>query len=277
VGEVFIVISVLVPLQFLFDNSIVNKSYEFLRSALDLVLPERCPCCGAITTSGGNFCGDCWQQLHFLTPPWCASCALPLAFAYGDDQICANCIGSPPLHDGIRAAVAYDDVSRQVVLRMKHGGKIGMGALIARHLARHLPQQVDNLLLVPVPLHWTRLWSRGFNQSALIAKSLAKTSNAVFCPDILVRQKRTPFLRGMTGKERGKMVSAAFAINPKWQGRIDGAKIILIDDVMTSGATSNACVKALKKGGAEWVQIFCWARVLRGEIGAEATLITQRA
>jgi ComF family protein len=274
---VFIVISVLVPLLFLFDNRFVNKSYEFLRPALDLVLPERCPCCGAITPSGGNFCGECWQQLHFLTPPWCASCALPLAFALGEDQICATCIGSPPLHDGIRAAVAYNDVSRQVVLRMKHGGKIGMAGLIAKHLARHLPHQTDNLLIVPVPLHWTRLWSRGYNQSALIAKSLAKASNAVFCPDILVRQKRTPFLRGMSGKERGKMVGTAFAINPKWQGRIDGAKVILIDDVMTSGATSHACVKTLKKGGAEWVQIFCWARVLRGEIGAEATLITQQA
>lgn len=151
-----------------------------------------------------------------------------------------------------------------------------MAALIAKHLARHLPEETSNLLIVPVPLHWTRLWSRGFNQSALIAKSLAKSADAEFCPDMLVRQKRTPFLRGMTGKERGKMVGTAFAINPKWMGSLDGARILLIDDVVTSGATSNACVKALKKGGAQWVQIFCWARVLRGENGVESSSFAQQ-
>lgn len=148
---------------------------------------------------------------------------------------------------------------------MKYGGKIGLAKLIAKHLERHLPDDDGEYLVVPVPLHWMRLWGRGFNQSALIAKSLAKANRFTFCPDILIRHKRTPLLRGLTGNERRKAVVSAFALNPKLKEQARGAKILLIDDVLTSGATSQACVKALKKGGAEWVQIFCWARVLHGD------------
>ncbi len=150
---------------------------DILRPALDFVLPERCPCCGVITPPGGNFCADCWQQLHFITPPWCAGCGMPigggpLGFASDDEKYCASCLAIAPQHDGIRAAVAYSDISRQVVLRLKYRGKIGMAKLVAAHLVRHLPEGSGEYLVVPVPLHWTRLWNRGFNQSALIAKAL---------------------------------------------------------------------------------------------------------
>jgi ComF family protein len=255
----------LVPFRVLFDKHVVKLAIDYLTSALDLVLPERCPSCGVITPSGGHFCAECWQQLRFLTPPWCASCAAPINFAMDDEQQCASCLSSQPIHDGIRAAVAYSDISRQVVLRMKYGGKIGLAKLIAKHLERYLPTDGAVYHVVPVPLHWTRLWARGFNQSALIAKSIAGRTGHIFCPDMLLRQKRTPLLRGLSGKERRKTVSTAFALNPKAKEQVKGARILLIDDVLTSGATSQACVKALKKSGAEWVQIFCWARVLHGD------------
>ena len=225
----------------------------------------RCPSCGCITQADGDFCAACWQQLKFLTPPWCATCAAPLNFAVDEEQQCAACLSTPPLHDGIRAAVAYGDISRQVVLKMKYGGKIGLGKLIARHLERHLPVDGSDYLIVPVPLHWTRLWGRGFNQSALIAKSIAQSRGYKYCPDLLIRRTRTPLLRGLSGKQRQKAVNAAFVLNQNASGQIKGAKILLIDDVLTSGATSGACVKALKKHGASWVQIFCWARVLHGD------------
>jgi ComF family protein len=260
-GEVPVICG-LVPIGILFDKCHVANLLQIFRSALDLVLPERCPCCGAITPPGGDFCAACWQQLRFLVPPWCGQCAVPLEFATDDEQICASCLATPPLHDGIRAAVVYNDVSRHVVLRMKYGGKIGMAKLIAKHLRRHLPDPSETILVVPVPLHWTRLWGRGFNQSALIAKALARPGSLSFCPDALVRQQQTPFLRGMSRKQRAKTVGSAFALNPKMADQIKGARILLIDDVMTSGATSNACVKTLKRAGAEWVQIFCWARVV---------------
>jgi ComF family protein len=255
----------------LFDKHQVRQMRQFIRSATDLVLPERCSSCGVITPAGGQFCADCWTQLRFLTPPWCARCAVPLVFAQDDEQLCASCLAKLPAHDGIRAAVAYCDRSRQVVLKMKYGGKIGLAKLIASHLQRHLPETAQQLIIVPVPLHWSRLWARGFNQSALIAKAIAGGGNHEFYPDMLVRTKRTPLLRGLSGKQRKQMVASAFALNPAATARVRGAHIILVDDVLTSGATSQACVKTLKRAGARWVQIFCWARVLHDDVPGQPT------
>lgn len=238
---------------------------QIWRAPVDLVLPERCPACGAITGEGGSFCGACWRQLHFLAPPWCAACALPFPFEQSEEQLCVNCLNNPPLHDGIRAAVAYNDVSRQVALRLKYGGKIGLARMIASQLARYLPTEREHLVVAPVPLHWTRLWARSFNQSALIAKALAADHGLEYAPDILIRTKRTPSLRGLSPKERKRAVGNAFTIHPKWSKRAKNLKVILIDDVLTTGATSDGCIKALRKAGASWVQLFCWARALRGE------------
>jgi ComF family protein len=242
---------------------------KILRPALDFVLPERCPSCGVITPTGGSFCADCWQRLHFMNPPWCSGCALPFAYDQGEGAFCATCLVNPPQHDGIRAAVAYDDISKQVALRLKYGGKIGLAKMIARQLVRHLPEDRAGMMVTPVPLHWTRLWSRSFNQSALIANELARLGGMEHVPDILIRTKRTPSLRGLSGKERRKAVGKAFVVNPRWQSKIVGSTIILVDDVLTTGATSDGCVKALKKSGADQVQLYCWARALRGEVSAQ--------
>lgn len=238
---------------------------DILRPALDWVLPERCPCCGTITSAGGPFCAECWQQLLFLNPPWCSGCALPMAFDRGPDILCARCLGSPPAHDGIRAVVKYDELSAQVILRLKYGGKIGLARMVARQLVRHLPDDRSGLIVAPVPLHWTRMWSRSFNQSALIAQELSQLGGLAYIPDLLVRNRRTPTMRGLDAKARRKAVGKAFTVHPKWSGKFDGARVILVDDVLTTGATSDGCVNALKKGGAGWIQIFCWARALRGE------------
>lgn len=240
------------------------RGSHIIQLALNWALPERCPCCGTITSSGGLFCASCWQKLEFLGSPWCLGCATPFEFDRGDGAYCASCLQTPPKHDGIRAAVKYDDLSSQVALRLKYGGKIGLARIIARQLLRHLPEYRDDILITPVPLHWTRLWSRTFNQSALIGRELAALSNMTFVPDILVRRKRTPSMRGLDAKRRRKAVGSAFAIHPKWQGSLRARKIILIDDVLTTGATSDGCVTVLKRNGADWVQIFCWARALRG-------------
>jgi ComF family protein len=188
-----------------------------------------------------------------------------MVFDRGPDALCITCLANPPRHDGIRAIVKYDDLSAQVILRLKYGGKIGLAGMIARQLLRHLPDDRSGLIITPVPLHWTRIWSRTFNQSALIGQQLGCLADITYVPDLLVRNRRTPSMRGLDRKARRKAVGKAFAIHPRWRGQFNGAKIILVDDVLTTGATSDGCVEALKKGGAGWVQIFCWARALRGE------------
>jgi ComF family protein len=238
---------------------------RILDSIVNLVLPERCPCCGTITSAGGPFCAECWQKLHFLNPPWCSSCAAPFSFDRGDDAVCASCLDRPPLHDGIRAVVKYDDLSAQVVLRLKYSGKVGVAKMIAKQLARHLPDDRTGIIVTPVPLHWTRMWSRSFNQSALIGAELGRIGGLDYIPDLLVRQRRTPSMRGMSAKERRKAVGKAFAVHPRWESSFAGRQVILVDDVLTTGATSDGCIKALKKDGAMSVQLFCWARALRGE------------
>lgn len=190
------------------------------------------------------------------------------------DMQCASCLIKTPRHNGIRAVVAYDEVSRQIPLKLKYGGKIGLASMIATHMVRHMPADMGSdmgaIMVTPVPLHWTRLWSRGYNQSALIAQALARQSGLQYIPDLLIRKKRTPLLRGMSGKQRQGIVSQAFLINPKRARQMKGARIILIDDVLTSGATSDACIAKLKRGGAAWIQLFCWARVLRGEAAEDS-------
>lgn len=239
---------------------------QIVRPALDFALPERCPACGAISADGAKFCAGCWAQLRFMNPPWCAGCARPFAFEQDEGALCATCLTDPPLHDGIRAAVAYNDVSSQIALRLKYSGKVGLAKLVARQLVRHLPEDRSDIIVTPVPLHWTRLWSRSFNQSALIAQELSRLGGMTYRADLLLRTKRTPSLRGLSRKERQKTVAKAFVVNPVRRESIAGSRIILVDDVLTTGATSDGCIKALKKGGAGWLQLFCWARALRGEV-----------
>jgi ComF family protein len=252
----------LVPFALLFDKSNVAWISAPVRTIVDFALPPRCPACSKIVSDPHAFCVGCWQQLHFLAGPACASCNLPLPYESDGGAQCAACIAKPPRHNGIRAAVGYGDVARNLALRLKYGGRIGLAKIIADALRGQTAGFSNETLIVPVPLHWTRLWWRSFNQSALIAAELQKGSAAMLAPDLLVRKRRTPLLRGMNPKERSKAVNGAFALNPKWHDRIKGANIALIDDVYTSGATTDACVATLKKAGAGSVIIYCWARVL---------------
>ena len=252
------------------------------------LLPSRCPSCGDIVRSNqadnimkqSGFCISCWSELKFLTPPWCISCARPFEFieegADSEQLKCGYCIDQPPLHDGIRAALIYDDINSKVILKLKYAGRIAIANLIADHLHRFLHDDLnilgDDVWLAPVPLHWTRLWKRTYNQSALIADAMIKTymrdtathSDAPdHIVDLLKRVKRTPPLKGNNGKDRKKLLKNAFALNHKYAQHIKGRTIILVDDVYTNGATTDACVKTLKSAGAAKVIIYCWTRVIK--------------
>lgn len=236
---------------------------QALRPLVDLVLPPRCPGCGVMVEGDLQFCVDCWNALRFISDPACTACGKPFADGRYDDLVCAECLADPPLHDGIRAAVIYDDLSRSIVLKLKHGGRIGLARLVARHLQRHLPDDRHDVVLVPVPLHRWRLWQRGFNQSILIARSLAAPHGLPVETDVLRRIRATPPLKGMTRKQRSQAIRGVFDIPRDRRPLIAGRHVLLIDDVYTTGATTRACVRLLKQAGAARVTIFCWARVLR--------------
>jgi ComF family protein len=231
-----------------------------LAPVIGFALPPRCGGCGAITAADHRFCALCWQSLRFIGPPWCATCHTPFAFDEGADARCAACLADPPRHAGVKAAVAYGDVARNVALRLKYGRRTALATTAAGLMLRHLPPDPD--LLVPVPLHRWRIWSRGYNQAGLIAAALSQASGTPVLMDALVRTRRTRVLKGLGAAGRQRAVRGAFAVAPIRKAAIAGRRIVLVDDVYTSGATADACVATLRAAGAASVLVVCWARVL---------------
>jgi ComF family protein len=227
-------------------------------AVVSMALPPRCPGCGVPVAADHRFCAACWSSLHMIAPPWCAGCNRPFAYDRGEGARCGPCLAAPPRHAGVRAAVAYGPVARQLALKLKYGGRIGVAATMAERIAPGVPAGLD--LLVPVPLHRWRLWSRGFNQAGLIAAALHRRTQVAYDPFALVRLRQTAVLRGLGRRDRSKAVASAFSVPDR--ARVRGRAIGLVDDVYTSGATAAACTRALLAGGATSVTILCWARVL---------------
>lgn len=233
-----------------------------LRYAVDFALPPRCPGCGCVQSRSDAFCLDCWGQIDFLAAPWCSCCGLPFEHEVLGEPLCGACLAQTPRYDLLRSAVAYGGLSADLVLKLKYSRALGAAGMMAGHMARLLPDAPDDLLLTPVPLHWTRLFTRTYNQSVLIGGALARRLDRPFHPALLTRARRTPPLRGMGGKMRARTLQGAFKLNPRQAGRVKGRAVLLVDDVHTSGATGSACAGVLKRNGARWVGLLTWARVL---------------
>jgi ComF family protein len=226
---------------------------------IDLVYPPRCPTCGQGIAQHGALCQDCWSKLVIPGEPHCGLCQRPGA-SHG--AVCGFCQEHPPRHAGISAATLYNDGARALVLAFKHGHRIALAGLLSRLMLARLPVLEGEWLVVPVPLHRRRLWQRGFNQSALLAREIATARHHVLMVDGLLRTRSTPPLGELGRRERARVLNGAIAANPRRAGRIAGAQVLLVDDVMTSGATTNACVEALLQAGAAKVRIACFSRVL---------------
>ena len=248
---------------------------ESLAPVVDFIYPPRCPACGNSVGEQGGLCHACWGELIIPSEPNCCLCQRPFGETGPENgAICAPCLADPPVHDGIAAGTLYGETARKLILALKHGRRIALAPMLARLIAARIPviEVGANRIIVPVPLHRQRLWQRGYNQAALLGRELEKLGHGKLVVDALLRTRPTPSLGGLGAKARKKVLSGAIAINPKAKANLDGADVLLVDDVLTSGATSSTCVKVLKRAGTKTVRIACFARVLE-----EAKDLSRRA
>lgn len=232
---------------------------------VDLVLPPRCPRCGGMVGRQGDLCGACWRALRFLEAPVCDRCGIPLPDP--EAFCCAACHADPPVWDRARGALRYDPASARLVLAFKNGGRFQAVAGFARWMARAgAPLLGESDLIVPVPLHRWRLWRRGHNQAAILALALGRVTGLPVELGLLKRVRATDSQRGKGASARARNVTArAFAVSGAWRQRLDGKRVLLVDDVLTTGATLGACADILKGAGAIQVNALVLARVAREE------------
>lgn len=228
------------------------------RSALDFALPPRCAGCGTIVGEVHSFCAECWKTVDFLGHSGCSACGLPLQAT--ESALCGACLARPPRISRTRAAVAYDELARSLAIRLKYGRKVAIARTMARYMAPLVGDEGERLL-VPVPLHRSRLWRRGFNQSALVAHELSRRLGIPADAMALRRVRRTPPLKGMSPQQRRRTVAGAFRVRDP--GALAGKTVILVDDVLTTGSTAEACARTLKRAGAARIELVSWARVVK--------------
>ncbi len=231
------------------------------QKALDALLPPLCLLCHERTGAHQALCAACWKDMHFIDAPMCARCGLPFDVPMGDDALCASCLDKPPLFAQARSALLYDDRSKRLVLGFKHGDRLHHVPAMAAWMRRAGAGVLKGAdVLVPVPLHWLRLFRRRYNQAALLAQGVAKTGGLPVAVDVLRRVRATPSQGGLKKRERLENVEGAFVVNPKRRASVEGKTVVLIDDVLTTGATVNACCATLLESGAREARVLTLMR-----------------
>jgi ComF family protein len=243
--------------------NLISAIYPACIAILDTLLPPACLACDAPVDSDGQFCLPCFRSANFVTSPFCAHCGVPLPFeAAGQDGACSACTHAPPLFTAARSALRYDALTKKLILPFKYADRPEAAKGIAVLMARAGAQLLAGAdILVPVPLHKTRLRRRRYNQAALLAAVLGRRSSRLVLRDALVRLKPTAPLGGMGVEERQTALTGAIAPRPARAAQLADKNVLLIDDVMTSGATANACAAALLAAGAIQVNVLTAARV----------------
>ncbi|WP_372398012.1 ComF family protein [Azospirillum sp. HJ39] len=229
---------------------------------LNALLPPRCLSCGEGVDRQGGLCARCWTGLTFIAAPLCACCGLPFEYEAEQGSLCASCLADPPPFARARAVLAYDDGSRPLMLGFKHGDRIhaakSYGVWLAR-TGRELLEDADRL--APVPLHRGRLFRRRYNQAALLAQALSRHCGVPALPDLLQRHRATPTQGGLDRQDRHRNVRGAFRLRPGLS--VAGQRLVLVDDVLTTGATLAECARVLLRAGAARVDVLTLARVVR--------------
>jgi ComF family protein len=244
----------------------VAAALSFVRrgaaAALDVLLPPRCLVCGEPVGEAGVLCAGCWREVTFLGPPQCACCGMPFPYDAGAGALCAGCSAAAPPFARARAAFRYDEASRGMVLAFKHGDRTHAAPAFGTWMKRAGAELLETAdALVPVPLHWTRLFVRRYNQSALLAQAIHAAGGPPVEPDLLVRRRRTPSQGRLGRTGRARNVQGAFRLKPG--ASVRGSRLVLVDDVLTTGATVTECARILRRAGAERVDVLTLARAGR--------------
>jgi ComF family protein len=237
-------------------------SISIPRLALDIALPTLCVSCRE-PVAGEGVCAACWSKLSFIARPYCERLGIPFIYDPGPGLLSMEAIAAPPAYSRARAAVRYDDVARTMVHALKYQDRADLAPTMGRWMARAGQEILGSAdALIPVPLHWKRSWSRRYNQSGALAKIIGRASNVRVEPDALQRTRATEQQIGLSKAERARNVQGAFKVPPEKKSLIQGRKIVLIDDVLTSGATADACARALLRAKAASVDVLVFARVV---------------
>lgn len=244
-------------------SRVMNGLSAPFRLALDVALPPLCPSCREPVGQFAGLCAACWAKISPIERPFCERLGIPFVYDPGPGMLSMQAIADPPSYTRARAAVRYDEVARTLVHAFKYGDRLDLAPAIGRWMTRagqEILAEAD--AIVPVPLHWRRSWARRFNQSAVLAKAVSELSGVPVLFDALRRVKATPQQVGLSKTERALNVQGAFRVVPERKGEVSRRRLLLVDDVLTSGATAETCARVLLRAGARQVDVLVFARVV---------------
>ncbi|HEX9648396.1 MAG TPA: ComF family protein [Alphaproteobacteria bacterium] len=245
------------------NGALIAGAGRLLAGAFDMLMPPGCMACRGPVDAPGRLCPACWAEVEFLAPPQCACCGLPFDYGIGAGATCAPCAARAPAFDRARAVMRYGAVARRLVVGLKHGDRTHLVPALGAWLVRAGAELLDGAdALVPVPLHRHRLLARRFNQSALLARAAARATGVPVAVDALRRTKATPSQGGLSRHQRQRNVAGAFEVAAERRASLAGRRLVLVDDVFTTGATVEACARTLRRAGAGHVDVLTLARVV---------------